>query len=348
MLQSPRVARIANTLLLREEFHRRAILLAIAGLILLSTSPLFWHHVPQAGATMFAGIDHVGSLCLTAMHLLLTPVHRLFHLALVAGLGYAVFDRLRAWRRLEQALAPLTAAPPHFGDVFWRAASAAGVDPERISIVRSLPNPAFTAGMSAPRIYLARSLGSRLSARELQAVIAHEGAHVRRRDPLRLSLLRAMACTLFWLPALRRLAEDMADEAEILADDEAAALDPLALASALLTLAKWPIAPLRATAGFTRRDLLERRVRRLAGETAPTFSHVTRRSVLSAALALSMVWMTGVVMMHPLPAAGTMTDESAHHCSHERMSAWAHLFCLASGKEQSRPCPHGSALVAAR
>ena len=37
--------------------------------------------------------------------------------------------------------------------------------------------------------------------------VAHEGAHVRRYDPLRFSLLRAMACALFWLPALRRLAD---------------------------------------------------------------------------------------------------------------------------------------------
>ena len=41
---------------------------------------------------------------------------------------------------------------------------------------------------------------------------------IARRDPLRLSLMRFLACTLFYIPALRRLADDLTDEAEIEAD----------------------------------------------------------------------------------------------------------------------------------
>lgn len=339
-----RVARMASTLMLREESHRRATLLGIAALLLMSTSPVFGHHLPPVGQALFSGIDHVGALCLTALHLLLTPVHSTFHVVLFAGLAFAVFDRVRAWYRLTHALAPLAVTRPQLGDPFWRAARTVGFAPHRLAIVAGLPNPAFTAGLTSPRIYLARELGSRLNAAELQAVIAHEAAHVRRYDPLRLSVLRALACTLFWLPALRRLAEDMADEAEILADDEAAAIQPLALASAILALAKWPGVPLRATTGFYRHDLLERRVRRLAGEAVPAFSHVTRRSLIGAAVALSFVWATGVAMMHPLPVVSPETNASAHHCAHDRVSAWTHLFCLNAGSGAERECPHFEAM----
>jgi len=66
-------------------------------------------------------------------------------------------------------------------------------------------------------------------------VNAHEHAHVVRRDPLRRSLLSFLACTLFWIPALRQRSEDMEDEGGIQADDAAARPDALALASALST-----------------------------------------------------------------------------------------------------------------
>ena len=117
---------------------------------------------------------------------------------------------------------------------------------------------------------------------ELNAVLAHEQAHVVRRDPLRLAALRFLACTLFWLPALRRLADDVTDEAEIAADDIAAGDQPLVLASAILRVASWrdlragPLGAIGAT-GFTCRDLLERRIRRLAGE--PAFGRTCFREV---------------------------------------------------------------------
>ena len=105
-------------------------------------------------------------------------------------------------------------------------------------VVSGLPTPAFTVGWLRPRVYVDAALAGLLTADELAAVLAHEEAHVARRDPLRLSALRFLACTLFFLPALRRLAADAADEAEIAADDRAAGLAgagaPLALASAIV------------------------------------------------------------------------------------------------------------------
>lgn len=331
-------------LITREEAHRRTLLLAIGTLLLFSVSPLFGHHFAKGLEQGLRGQDHLGALCLIALHTLLRPVHLLFHALVIIGVAYAVFDRVRAVLRVRGTLASLHSTAPVEHDPFWRAANGAGLDPERIRIVRGLPTPAFTAGWFRPRIYAAESLAERLSPEELQALLAHEGAHVARRDPLRLSLLRFLALTLFWLPALRRLADDMADEAEIQADDRAAREQPLALASAILSLATWRTAgpAWGEGVGFAHRtDLLDRRIRRLAGEEPAPVSRLTRRSVVGAMLALALVGASGAIMSHPLPV-----DHLAHpsnHCGHPGESSFGHLFCRwGVPREAGRLCPHAA------
>jgi beta-lactamase regulating signal transducer with metallopeptidase domain len=191
--------------------------------------------------------------------------------------------------------------------------------------------PAFTAGWLRPRVYVAESLGWLLSEDELAAVLTHEGAHVARRDPLRLSLLRFLGCTLFWIPALRRLAGDIADEGEVRADDVAASRHGLALASALVRLAAWPSAGSGAVAvGFTGGDLLERRVLRLTGERIAPKTRVTKLSLLGAGLALVLAWSSGMAVAHPMPMGHEL------HCEQRDRAAIFHLFCHAGTNE----CPH--------
>ncbi len=344
----------------REQSHRRSLLLAVGALIILSASPVFGHHLAAKADTLLAGRDHLGGVCLIAMHLLLAPIHRVFHLLLLAGAVYAVWDRIRAWRNLRSTLGALESRAPLLEERIALAAARAGVSPDRISVVEGLPNPAFTAGLWRPRIYVAQELADVLDEAQLQAVLAHEAAHLRRGDPLRLSLLRFLACTLFYIPALRRLADDLADEAEIDADDAAATGGTaLVLASAILTLAEWgtrlretsdarlPI-PFAIFVGFQpfrplqRVDLLERRIRRLAGEPTPVGTHVTRRSLGAAAAVLIAVWVSGVMMAHPL-SAETLPHMHATspHCQHPGGLAITHIFCLGFHAHPSgAPCPH--------
>ena len=329
-------------LVTREEAHRRTLLLAIATLLLFSVSPLFGHHFAAGLEQGLRGQDHLGAMCLIALHALLRPVHLLFHVLVVAGLTYALYDRVRALLRVRRTLSSLHTAEPVAGDPFWSAATAAGLSPHQVGVARGLPNPAFTAGWFRPRVYVAEAVADRLGPDELQALLAHEGAHVARRDPLRLSLLRFLALTLFWLPALRRLADDVADEAEIQADDRAAREQPLALASAILALASWrtPGGAWGEVVGFAQRtDLLDRRIRRLAGEEPAPVSRLTRRSVVGAMLALALVGASGAIMSHPLPV-----DHLAHpsnHCGHPGASPFGHLFCRWGVPPQAgRLCPH--------
>lgn len=341
-MKRPQVGHRTATLSLREQSRRRATLLGIAALIVLGMSPVVGHHLmPFETDRLLAGVDHFGALCLTALHLLLAPVHPAFHVAMGGGLLYAAWDRYRAWRLVRESLGVIDIRRAHRGDPFWAAAEAARIDPRTLRVVPGLPSPAFTAGMVQPWIYISEGLAGHLTAGELAAVIAHEGAHVARRDPLRLTFLRALACVLFWLPALRRLADDVSDQAELLADDAAAGDTPLVLAGAILSVARWSsgraLAP--AGVGFSRADLLEQRVRRLAGEDVPVRSHVTRRSLVAAAAALIVVWTSGVLATHPLPAQAA--DAHARHCDHQHAAPLAHLFCMRSPLS-AKPvdCPH--------
>lgn len=325
---------------IREESHRRATLIAIALLLILSTAPVIGHHFSASGALPLAGLDHLGAFCVVALQSLLTPVHGVFHLALGAGVAYALWDRWRAWRHQVQTLSPLDERVPQPGETFFFLAAAAGLNPRRLRIVEGLPNPAFTVGLVSPRVFVARELLVRLSEQEVVSVLAHEAAHVRHQDPLRVAVFRFLASTLFWVPALRRLSDDMADEVEILADDAAARGKPLVLASAILNLAGWRQESLPVAVGFQRCDLLDRRVRRLAGEDASVGSHLTRRSVAGAALALALVLSSGAFVAAPDANAVAVVEDG--HCVHHGESALRHLFCAGFHRISlaASHCPH--------
>lgn len=353
---------LAPSLVRREQGRRRIVLLGIAAMILLSTSPVFGHHLASQAEVLLAGYDHLFNICLIALHALLAPVHGIFHILLIAGLTFAVGSRLRAVVRSRRTLGALdTHQPSGVQDPIVQAAHRAAVPLRSLRVVAGLPMPAFTAGWIRPRIYVAAELPQRLTDDELVCVLAHEGAHAVRRDPLRLSLLRFLGNTLFYLPALRRLAEDMADEAEIKADDIAAAQSEhgaTVLASAIVKLATWPGAGLPfkdATSvgaiGFHRPDLVERRVRRLIGEDTPVGTHVTVRSLGGAIVTLVLVMLSGLIMAHPLaaggvpPAAQELGSGSEHtqpgHCRHRGGLAITHIFCLGFSKPvDSAHCPH--------
>jgi hypothetical protein len=326
----------------REQRHRRLVLLALGALLVMSLSPVFGHHVIRAVDWLPASLEHVGPLCMVALHHLLVPVHEGFHYVLLIGILYAVVERGRAAWRMHQALGSLAvesggSCPPQLR----LPAQRAGMPLSRLHVVNGLPNPAFTVGWWSPQVYVAGDLNERLSADEIEAVLAHEMSHVRRRDPLRFFMLRAMASTLFWLPAIRRLVEDLADEAEVIADDAVGAARRLALASAILRLAGANMGSADSAEpviGFYRTDLVERRIHRLAGDVPQVMTHVSRRSIVAASVALFAVWTSGVMVLHPLPEHGPAVGVTIH-CQHESAWSLSHLWCPGE-RAASERCLH--------
>ena len=75
-MKGTRASYLARALVLREQSHRRAVLLGIGALLVLGTSPVVGHHLVPGRERALAALDHLGPLCLTAVHLLLAPVQR--------------------------------------------------------------------------------------------------------------------------------------------------------------------------------------------------------------------------------------------------------------------------------
>lgn len=127
-------------------------------------------------------------------------------LAVLAAGARAAARELGAQRRVLGALrlGPTVAIGP------WRARLFADPAPR-----------AFCAGLLRPRVYVSSGARRQLSASQLEAVVAHEAHHARRRDPLRLASGRVLARALFFLPALGRLGDQHAALAELAADHAA-------------------------------------------------------------------------------------------------------------------------------
>lgn len=157
--------------------------------------------------------------------------------------------------------------------------------------VRSVDTDAafsFAGGALRPTIYLSRGLQARLSAPELAVVLAHERAHVRRRDVLRCHVAR-LGALLHGPGTARALLSALELACEQASDEEAAATlgDRVQVAQAIVAVARLGPRPPPAlsvtTAGFTAEALTQRVTALLA---TPTPEPAASRWHLLAAAAL--------------------------------------------------------------
>ncbi len=102
---------------------------------------------------------------------------------------------------------------------------------------------AFCVGLLKPRVYVTTGALAILDDEALEAVLAHERHHARRRDPLRIAASRVLARALFFLPRLAELGRRRETLSEISADETAIKAAPAnrsALARAMLSFADSP------------------------------------------------------------------------------------------------------------
>jgi beta-lactamase regulating signal transducer with metallopeptidase domain len=224
--------------------------------------------LPSLYAAVWPGLDHCTRHADEHLHLCLVhpPSAVVGTAAVLVGATCLLFVLLRAapgvvdLLRARRVLARL------------REVSAETV----LAGVRSVDSDApfsFTGGLLAPDIYLSRGLRERLEAPQLAAVLAHERAHVQRRDVLRRHVAQLGA--LLHAPGTARSLVSALDLAcEEACDAEAAAIigDRARVAEAIVAVARLgprpPPALAASVVGFTA-DALTHRVNALLSTPPP-------------------------------------------------------------------------------
>lgn len=107
-----------------------------------------------------------------------------------------------------------------------------------VRYIRDARPVAACVGLSRPRIVTSEGALRRLRDDELEAVLLHEARHLRRGDPLRVLIARALAALFIGLPLIEWLALRFELAKELDADRAALRVmgDPAPLAGALLAL----------------------------------------------------------------------------------------------------------------
>lgn len=141
---------------------------------------------------------------------------------------------LRAVRRLLERASPVTGGT--LGDLVERLAPVFGLRRPRTYLLPSCPGGAFAAGVRRPLLVVDPRLLDDLDARELEGVVAHELAHLSRRDPLTSLAVGVVRDVAFFVPPLHLAARWLRREQEEGADELAAARTgrPASLASGIL------------------------------------------------------------------------------------------------------------------
>lgn len=174
----------------------------------------------QPPGTLIATVFYSGRLVPGAGAALLLGLGAIVAVSLGLGLRAAAIE-LCAQRRAHRVL---------------RGSASVTVGSAAVHVIDEDRPLAFCHGLLRPRIYLSSGTLSALAPAEIEALLAHERHHARRRDPLRLAVARVLGGALFFLPVLPRLLDRYADEAELAADEAALrdGQDVAALAAALL------------------------------------------------------------------------------------------------------------------
>ncbi len=239
--------------------------ITLAGLALATPLSMTWqaagsraagnlHGIPGGPATAAAGMLLAGAVVAQATR----------HLA--RGLA-----RTRREHRAHAALVAAAGRPDQVLDV--------------LIIDKDTP-AAYCLPCGRHRVVISAGTLSRLSTRQLHAVLAHERAHLRGHHHLMLAVAAALARAFPAVPLLARAAAELAVLAEMTADDAAARHhDPADLAAALVTLASAGISTTARTAGG---PAAIARIQRLLAPPAPPGLPV-RAVRLAAGLAALMI-----------------------------------------------------------
>lgn len=174
-------------------------------------------------------------------------------------------------RRQAVRWAEASEPPARVRQIAARVASALAVPTPRLAVRPSCPGGAFVVGTRRPVVVLGADLLEQLDEQEIEGVLAHELAHVRRRDTLVATLLGALRDVTFFVPGGGWAVQQLHRERELAADQLAvtATKRPGALASGLLKVLESAPSKTHACAALVPSGDLVGRVRVLVDDRAP-------------------------------------------------------------------------------
>jgi Zn-dependent protease with chaperone function len=196
--------------------------------------PVFWLAAPWRAATAFedgwalfagarwgaAGAVGLAGAVLLGLTLLLADLPRF----------------LRRWGpRRRGPVPPLVATPPEVAAQVATLAHAFALRPPAVLVLDMEAPALLVSGIRRPVLMISRGTLDSLDARQRHVTLAHELAHLARRDPLLGWLLMGARVLSFFNPVTQLLARTVVREAEWRADDLAVAVtgDAATLATAL-------------------------------------------------------------------------------------------------------------------
>jgi beta-lactamase regulating signal transducer with metallopeptidase domain len=176
----------------------------------------------------------------------------------------------------------------------------------------------MAAGVTSPVILLPAGLASRLSEAEMEHVILHEKAHIRRGDPWTNFGVRLAEALFFFHPAVRWIAKQLRLECEIACDDwvVAATGEARPYAASLVHLVELTVfrsSPLLATAAVTNKPQISRRIEMLMERgrnrsPRPEAFGITAAAVLVAMTALCCAYAPPLFALGPQAAPAHALD----------------------------------------
>lgn len=192
------------------------VLGGLGGVCLVVSSPTALDLVPYSAS------DSLWSLCCRLAERL--PWHQAspwFRASLaVAGISLLAFAyrnlalRIGRTRRLVSQFLEVEAPLPHSMHSSMEELGLQGL----VQVV-DFPHPAaFCYGLLRPRICVSSALVEAMSPAQLRAILLHERHHMLRRHPLKTLLLEALADTLFFLPLVGELRDQLRTQMELEAD----------------------------------------------------------------------------------------------------------------------------------
>jgi beta-lactamase regulating signal transducer with metallopeptidase domain len=182
-------------------------------------------------------------------------------------------------------------------------------------------------GLFDSMILIPQSLLQRLQPDDVDRILLHEFAHLRRRDDWIHAFQRAVGAVLFFNPAVAFIANHMDLEREVSCDDsvlERDGLQPVPYATCLTKMAEivaWPYAPLAAPGVFNTRRNLSIRVERLLTSARDKRTRVAAIPALAAMVLIAGAGIAGAsvspAFAFALPAVEAKAAAILPHVSHK-------------------------------